>query len=41
MTGNKEKFMSLNLPSTYPSVKIVDGSYSLAMGNRIAHLLHP
>jgi len=35
MTGNKEKFMSLNLPSTYPSVKIVDGFQSPVLENGV------
>jgi len=35
MTGTKQKFVSLNLSRVHPSVKIVNGTHSLVLGNGI------
>ena len=41
MTGNKEKFMSLNMSNTYPSVKIADGPIHLYWKIGLFMLLYP
>jgi len=37
MTGIKQKFISLNLSNTYPSVKIADGNQSPVLRNEVVH----
>jgi len=39
MISIKQKFISLNLSSVYPSVKIANGTPSLVLGNEIAHAI--
>ena len=35
MTSIKQKFVSLNLSSVYPSVKIIDGTHLLILSNEV------
>jgi len=35
MTGITQKFISLNMSTAYPSVKIADGTHSPVLGNEV------